>query len=232
MNRYGTGVYSYKERNLDTAYREDVLRKFGNLVQSSSGRTNLILDLACGDGMSADFLEEEFKLSTVRVDLSSDGLRLGRGKRVRAFADQLPFPDGSFSGVHMKDALVHMSSVKKLFEEVARVLGLKGKFVIISVDTPDQKYFNVEEKDGSLLQMPFSSDANYMEYAKKFDQDNIAIGPPYYPVNMSKTIEAAEKAGFNFIEGNKWTPQEQSDWYYQSDGWVERFVLFFEKTGS
>lgn len=233
LDRYPAN--SYKVRRLGENYKKDVLFEFGTLITQSSDEHGRVLDLACGNGEAADDLEKVFGLDVVRVDLSMDGLRLGSGARVRALADQLPFPDGSFNGIHMKDALVHMPNKIELFRELARVLRPAGKVLIVSANPPIPSCFELKKQDdGGSQWVFFRSHKDYIKYVEMFSQDSIisAISPPYYSTDKWRTIKAAEKVGLRLAQKSKWVPRDQSDWYFESNGQIDRFVFLFEKNNS
>lgn len=229
LDRYSRDVYENAGTGAD--YNRKVLYPFGVLISENS-RSSRVLDLACGKGDAADYMEDALGLKVVRSDLSLDGLSLGRKSRVRALADRLPFRDGMFDGVHMKDALIHMPDVDKLIGELSRVLKPKGKALITSAYPSRFSNFFYQEdgekrSNSAYIYSPVDYERQVMQLIKK---PNVSeISPPYYSNNPQVVEDSAKAHGFSLLSIGEWTPEESSDWYRESPKPVNRFVMLFEK---
>lgn len=96
---------------------------YGRLGDMVDGRHNhgAIIEIGCGPGLSKFFVKGVITTDIdrgVRPDLCLD-------------ANHLPFPDGSISGILMKDSLHHLPDVAKFLDEAQRVLSDEGVIAII-----------------------------------------------------------------------------------------------------
>src|SRR5438067_9030158 len=100
-------------------YQETVFRRLGLTLQGSER----VLDLGCGDGSDADWFAHRAR-STVGIDLDEHPRwpRMARpGVRFQtADAQALPFPDGAFDWILMRDVLHHVQDPGKVLDEEAR----------------------------------------------------------------------------------------------------------------
>ena len=112
------------------AYQEKV---FEQLPLTLHG-TERVLDLGCGDGHDADWLARRAR-HTVGVDLvgRSEWERLARPDLtfVEANAEALPFLDGSFEVVFLKDVLHHAVTPARVLSEARRVCVSGGQIGIV-----------------------------------------------------------------------------------------------------
>lgn len=99
-----------------------------------SGSTADVLDLGCGNGRYEQLLAERgHGGARVALDLSAGMLaRVPSASRVRADAQHLPFPHGSFDVVLAPHMLYHVPSVGQAAREVRRVLRSDGAFVAVT----------------------------------------------------------------------------------------------------
>ncbi|KOP27414.1 SAM-dependent methyltransferase [Hapalosiphon sp. MRB220] len=102
-----------------------------------------VLDLCCGSGQATQFL---VKLSQNVTGLDASPLSLQRAKQnvpqaeyVEAFAEEIPFADNQFDLVHTSVALHEMQpkQLRKIFQEVYRVLKPGGVFTFIDFHNPN-----------------------------------------------------------------------------------------------
>ena len=100
-----------------------------------------VLEVGCGTGhwlrtlsdqWSAEALAERRRI--VGVEPSMPMLQQASGRRVRAIAEQLPFPDASFDRVYCVNALHHFSDRMQFFREARRVLRPGGGLMSIGKD--------------------------------------------------------------------------------------------------
>jgi ubiquinone/menaquinone biosynthesis C-methylase UbiE len=114
-----TGVIRYRLRCLD---------KLGYPFRGDES----LLDAGCGDGEVARLLRTRVRdVTAIDVEPSANW-RDEPGLVFRtADAEQLPFAEGSFDGVHSKDSLHHMDSPERALFEYRRVLKPGGTALII-----------------------------------------------------------------------------------------------------
>ncbi len=106
-----------------------------------------ILDLCCGSGQATQFL---VKSSQNVTGLDASPLSLKRAREhvpsasyVEAFAEEMPFADNQFDIVHTSVALHEMKpqQLRKIIQEVHRVLKLGGVFTLVDFHTPSNPIF-------------------------------------------------------------------------------------------
>ncbi|QYX32781.1 class I SAM-dependent methyltransferase [Sphaerospermopsis torques-reginae] len=106
-----------------------------------------ILDLCCGSGQTTAFL---VKLSQNVTGLDASPLSLQRAKKnvpnatyIEAFAENMPFTDHEFDVVHTSAALHEMQpeQLRKIIQEVYRVLKPGGIFTLVDFHTPTNPIF-------------------------------------------------------------------------------------------
>jgi ubiquinone/menaquinone biosynthesis C-methylase UbiE len=111
-------------------YQETVFRR----LQLELTGTERVLDLGCGDGSDADWFAHRAQ-STVGIDLHEHprwpSLARPRLRFQSADAQALPFPDGAFDLVFMKDVLHHAQDPAKVLDETARVRAPGGRIYIV-----------------------------------------------------------------------------------------------------
>ncbi len=93
-----------------------------------------VLDLGCAEGATLYHLGDPE--GAVGVDLFEPKLafartQLSRARFVRASAYELPFEDGSFDHVLVRDVLHHMDHPARAVSEIARVLGAGGRLDLL-----------------------------------------------------------------------------------------------------
>jgi SAM-dependent methyltransferase len=115
----------YFDRHERPGYYRDVTRHFPPDAR--------ILDLGCGTGWLADSFE-----SYVGVDASPEAVeaarRLGRDVRVGTLDEPLPFDEGAFDGVILKDVLEHVPDPVSVVREARRLLRPGGRTFASSPD--------------------------------------------------------------------------------------------------
>ena len=97
-----------------------------------------VLDVGCGRGDLGQYRPADLSV-LCGVDVDSDSFMRARGyDRLQAVdleREELPFADGSFDGVVVKDVLEHVPRPWEVLDEVHRVLEPRGR-VLISVPLP------------------------------------------------------------------------------------------------
>ncbi|SDN34030.1 Methyltransferase domain-containing protein [Lentzea albidocapillata subsp. violacea] len=135
-SRYLAGFHEDRagitERLLGPATDRRGKRPYPWLVEPLRGRTDVILDLACGSAPTRDLLREEPWLG---VDLSAGELALarqeGRGPVLRARGDQLPIGDGTVGAVCAAMCLPVVTPLDAVLAELKRVLRPGGMLVAL-----------------------------------------------------------------------------------------------------
>jgi demethylmenaquinone methyltransferase/2-methoxy-6-polyprenyl-1,4-benzoquinol methylase len=127
---------------LDRGWREFAVAKCG---LRDGG---LVLDLATGTGeMARDIVRLNAPDRVIGLDFSPQMLAQARIKLSRhpdepidlvlGDALNLPFPDGTFDSVTIGYALRNVTSLERLFQEMARVLKVGGRAVSLELTRPD-----------------------------------------------------------------------------------------------
>ncbi|MBD3406124.1 MAG: methyltransferase domain-containing protein [Candidatus Lokiarchaeota archaeon] len=110
--------------------------------------TSRVLDIACGDGMSAAFLAKTLKCHVTGIDVGSDMIRqaiersqnMGVGDLTNfqtSLATELPFRTGYFSAVYSECALCTFPDKETAVSEILRVLAEDGVVGISDVVISD-----------------------------------------------------------------------------------------------
>ncbi|MBC1237181.1 class I SAM-dependent methyltransferase [Nostoc sp. 2RC] len=106
-----------------------------------------VLDLCCGSGQATQLL---VKLSQNVTGLDASPFSLQRARQnvpsasyVQAFAEEMPFADNLFDVVHTSAALHEMEpqQLRKIINEVYRVLKPGGVFTLVDFHTPTNPIF-------------------------------------------------------------------------------------------
>ncbi|WP_341528681.1 class I SAM-dependent methyltransferase [Nostoc sp. UHCC 0302] len=106
-----------------------------------------VLDLCCGSGQATQFLVKHSQ-NVTGLDASPLSLRRARqnvptASYVEAFAEDMPFADNLFDVVHTSTALHEMQpeQLRKIIQEVYRVLKSGGVFTLVDFHTPTNPIF-------------------------------------------------------------------------------------------
>jgi SAM-dependent methyltransferase len=116
--------------------------------------TGPLLDVGCGAGHDLDLLTSA-GLTAVGVDPSAvmihaarQRVAAGPAKVARAIGEELPFADGSFSGVHIERVLMHVPEPRRVVAEAVRCLVPGG---LVTIFEPDWGSFRVRGEGGDQL---------------------------------------------------------------------------------
>lgn len=88
-----------------------------------------VLDVGCNSGEFMKMLRDGKGCDVVGVDVSTAALKIARKKKLKVYnasAEKLPFSDGSFDVVILREVLVHVHEPIKALKEIRRVLRPKG----------------------------------------------------------------------------------------------------------
>ena len=107
-----------------------------------------VLDLCCGSGQTTQFLVK-LSQNVTGLDASPEVFATGAAKMspeasyVEAFAEEMPFADNLFDMVHTSIALHEMQpqQLRKIINEVYRVLKPGGVFTLVDFHTPTNPIF-------------------------------------------------------------------------------------------
>lgn len=114
-------------------HAETIINKL-NEIYSGAEEETLVLDLGCGTGMMTTMLSEKgFKV--IGVDISFSSLYVHQEHHpkhnlIQADANFLPITNGSFNAVVCLGVWRHFPDVKKVLNEVSRILTSDGTFIV------------------------------------------------------------------------------------------------------
>ena len=148
------------------AHKVDMLKAF------EKNNTNRILDMGCGDGALAMFLEKEFPSFTINaIDISADSIALAKEKKLthtifEAYdGKKIPFENESFDIIIIASVLHHIEFKfhHQFLQEVQRVLKMGGRLYIFEHNpaNPMTRYIVrtcVFDKDAKLLKASYALD--------------------------------------------------------------------------
>ncbi len=232
IDRYNRGAGSHDYHATGhclPSYQRNVLGPFAESVDKQFGSDAYFIDVASGKGEAVDFVKEKHGLRGVKLDISELALALSIGNRLVVNVPDLPLRNGIVQAVHMKDSLVHIYDRDKLFEEFSRIL-VSGGLVLLATSTLGKVgYIPYYTNENMECCSTFRNiDEYYKEYAALCDLGSeVAIGPPYFPLNESTIARQAKRAGFKLLDRTSWTnPADEPDWYeYPAD----RLVMTLRK---
>src|SRR5256885_10215629 len=106
-----------------------------------AGSEDVVLDVATGTGLVARAIAERYGCHVVGLDRSADMLsaaaaRDGHIPLVRARAEALPFPDGSFDHLTFTYLLRYVDDPPAVLRELARVVKPGGRIVALDFGVP------------------------------------------------------------------------------------------------
>lgn len=123
-------------------------RAVAGLLATQLAGPGRVLDVACGTGRLRSAIESLGHL-WVGCDASADQLGAGSGPRVRASAEQLPFPTGSFDAVVACRFLHHLESDRVLAEVVTELVRVSRGPIVASFWDRDTWPFLLRRSDGA-----------------------------------------------------------------------------------
>jgi SAM-dependent methyltransferase len=132
----------------DPEYVEQILP----LAAGELAGASRVLDVGCGEGQvcrlaaTLDGVEVVVGVDPTWNQVSEADRRGGSAGFARAFADELPFPDGAFDAVVACLVFEHIDEVDQAIAEVARVLTAGGRFCLFLnhplLQTPDSGWID------------------------------------------------------------------------------------------
>jgi demethylmenaquinone methyltransferase/2-methoxy-6-polyprenyl-1,4-benzoquinol methylase len=122
--------------------RDGYWRRFA-VSHTDAGRESLVLDVGAGTGKLVAELVSGCGARAIGVDLCGDMLTKARGVAAEgtagfamARAESLPFPDGVFDCAVSGFTLRNVSDLELTLEEMARVLKVGGRMVLLEFTPP------------------------------------------------------------------------------------------------
>lgn len=191
-----------------------------------------ILDLAAGQGIETKALNE-LGINCMAVDESKvlTVNSYAKDRTLRANAFQLPFADGIFSGVLLKDALVCFfpEETGVLLQEVRRVMAEQGSFLVISEAQRTLNVWFKPEDDSNLWRLRVFEDTS--DWLEKVSEVRLQMGKvmqvdrAVYPEGL---IKQAQPYGFVPRDGMEYgmyhSYSEENRWLNKEPGFVLEFV--------
>jgi GT2 family glycosyltransferase/SAM-dependent methyltransferase len=113
--------------------------KLHHLKEYIKGRKKRILEIGCGNGFHANTINNKLN-EVIGIDLSKESISVAKNRypntefRVMN-AENLKFKDNSFNEIYALDVLEHVDNLKKVMEEISRVL-CPGGYLKINVPDP------------------------------------------------------------------------------------------------
>jgi len=171
-------------------------------VSSLTG--NHILDLGSGQGIESKLLQQNGAL-VVSQDASRSMLKATyfNGDRVCADAGNLPYRDGVFDGVLLKDSLVFLNPDlrQEMFAECSRVLVPGGSMLVISEETPMRVWLQSAQNKLASRDIYYTNDKWKEIYEECQRQYDFSL---YFETNPSDIAEVAATHGFDLRKKSKY----------------------------
>jgi ubiquinone/menaquinone biosynthesis C-methylase UbiE len=143
--------------NVERFRNSEEYRETKKIITKYAGQQLRILDIGSGNGISSvAFALDGWKVVSCEPDPSNtvgsgairwlkDHYKLSDLEVVDAWGEQLPFGDGSFDIVYIRQAMHHAANLDKFVAEASRVLKKNGLFLTIRdhviFDEADKKWF-------------------------------------------------------------------------------------------
>lgn len=93
-----------------------------------------VLDVGCGDGVVAEFLEKNVGVQVIGMDISEEAVKKARKRGVEAKVysseDKFPFPENIFDAVFWGDTIEHLFNPMDTAKEIRRVLKQGGRLIL------------------------------------------------------------------------------------------------------
>jgi ubiquinone/menaquinone biosynthesis C-methylase UbiE len=223
---YHAGHYLYLPE-IDESYTHTVLDPFVWNLRQTFGETRLrVLDAASGVGKAAEVLSL-YDVETVLLDVSENALgKAYEENRTVGLLQDIPFTDGAFHGVHIKDGISHAEDLDAFFKEMRRLVTPNGMLALATANAPGVRPF-FHHGQGNRQQVVLIE--SMKDYIKKASQmlkvPGAKVGSPHFYHTRDQIIEAAATNGFPHQMEATWVsnPTKTLDWYMRD---TERFVFF------
>lgn len=166
-----------------------------------------VLDVGCNSGDFLKLLEQAKQCEATGVDVSEPALALARAKGlavVHADAEALPFADGSFDVVILREVLVHLHDPVKALKEIARVLKPSG-FLLGSAP-----HANLERhwEDASLHHRYYTEELLLSQLSEAFESTHLKVlNGAQFTVGFAMSNMADVPAELLWKSGGKGLPE-------------------------
>jgi ubiquinone/menaquinone biosynthesis C-methylase UbiE len=218
------------------SYVHEVLNPFVVQLKNAlpQNSTQGVLDIACGCGNEAKILQGTFNIPVTAVDISHHCLMNAYPLpgRIQSNAEQLPFAHETFTGIHLKDAVVHFFDKGKLFLESLRVLERKGIMVLTNVTIQNSIHSHITYIENGVKKTHQFRTSQELEklYLQLTENASVTqILPPYFFTTTSSLLQEASNAGFSVKSIKYWIPREDETDVYESAYKLPRSVITLQK---
>lgn len=126
-------------KNFYNKFWSDDRGSFGSYIRNLSlpqffRRGDLVLDVGCGDGTVAEFLQRNVGIKVIGMDISKEAVRkaekLGIEAKVASSENKFPFLDKTFDSVFWGDNIEHLINPTFCGKEIKRVLKENGRLIL------------------------------------------------------------------------------------------------------
>lgn len=148
--------------NIENFKKSEEFLETLSIVNNYSPKAKTILDVGCGNGISAiNFALKGFEVTAVEPDSSKtvgagaikivkEKLNLKNLEVFEKFAEDINFPSNTFDVVYIRQAMHHANDLQKFIKECVRVLKPNGLLLTIR----DHVIFNEDDKQWFLKEHP------------------------------------------------------------------------------
>jgi len=141
--------FSSNQRDKSQINRQEMRRVIGDELSGMK-----VLDLACGDGIDADYYRD-LGADVSGLDASEKLIEIAQSEYpevnfVHGFAENMPFEDNSFDAVFSKYAIMTSADMQPIFNDVYRVLKSGGTFVYL-VTHPLRQFIERKKLDADYF---------------------------------------------------------------------------------
>lgn len=148
-----------------------------HMIRRTSFRNRRLLDVGCGMGHTLSCLSDALdSLEVVGLDVAREKLevatRVVNGSFALGDGAALPFKDGSFSYVVLKDVLEHVQDGQCVIEEVHRVLVDDGRLVIYVPHSLEGYNFSLESVVQKLSRFTIDGRVGHLRRYRKSEIAN------------------------------------------------------------
>ena len=186
----------------DIEYVEEIVP----LVTKVFAKRRCVLDLGCGEGQIARALHAaNGQTEIIGLDPSSEQLANARRYSspaiafVQGAAERVPFVDHSFDGVVCCLAIEHFEDVDRVLEEVSRVLGPGGAFLLL-INHPLCQGIGSGFVDDQILGEHYWRVGPYLEERVAFEEVDNGVSLPFAHRPLSRYLNPLARRDLVLIE--------------------------------
>lgn len=166
-----------------------------------------ILDIGCGDGHFSDFLFAE----SVDVGIDPQAREISKARVTSAYkelivcpGDSIPKSDGSFRTIFSNSVLEHISDVKPVLIEAARLLASDGRFLITIPTNKVQTYTPISRLLRAL---------GLANKADSFESCYNSFWKHYNVFSVEEWETLFSECGLKVIEKSEYCPKTLVAWF-------------------